>query len=222
MNLGRGRCETIVNNYKGVQGHDGPSGYIGNSGAQGATGAIGDTGYSGLCFRGPKGTQGSTGGLIGYIGATGPPGSPGLTNQIYNTFFTTTSKNLSYNNLGYTDVTGSIISGFNTITLPANQKWAIYWSINQNWADLDNMFYISFKGLDSVTTYKPYVFRNDTPYHLDIDIANNTMCGTGNDSLLDLSISSDTSFTIELWMTTNSITPVIYDTSIFNISLSQI
>jgi hypothetical protein len=211
-----------VNDNKGAQGHVGTSGYIGNSGVQGATGAVGDTGLSGLCFRGSRGVQGPTGNFFGNVGPIGPPGTPGLTNQIYNTSFTTSSTGLSYSNAEYTDVTGSSISGFNTITLPANQRWAIYWSINQNWADPDNMFYISFKGATSAISYKPFVFKDNTPYQLNVDINNNSMCGTGNDSLLDLSSSSDTDFTIELWMTTNSPTPVIYDTSIFNISLSQI
>ena len=219
MNLGKNRC-CINNNNTGPQGAIGKSGYIGAIGSTGVTGATGFTGATGICFRGPKGPQGIQGSQTGAIGAQGPPGN---TNQTYNMHFTLNQNNVNtYGSSEFINITNiGYIDGTNDIELPTNNNWAINWMITCPWVDPSNLFYVSVTDTNNATIIEPYVFNAEHPFVLQESSNSLSLYGSGND-FLDLSLLSDTTFTINLYMKTTGGSSIIFKSAIFNISFKQI
>jgi hypothetical protein len=214
MILGKNRC--CINNNVGPRGPIGKSGIIGEIGSTGVTGVTGSTGATGICYRGPTGPLG----LIGsQNGNTGPQGPPGNTNQIYNAQFTLKQNNVNtYNNSTFVDITNlGFINGTNTIALPTNNAWSIYWTITCPWDDPTNLFYVAVTDINNAIV-TPYVFNEVNSFVLQ---QNGSLYGTGND-FLDLSTILSNTFTINVFMKTNSINSISYQSAIFNISFKQI
>jgi hypothetical protein len=208
MNLGKDRC-CIKRDIKviGSQGMLGKGGDIGDIGYKGYTGHIGYTGPIGICYRGApgsKGFRGDTGGSTGAQGSTGPQGYP-ESKQFLNTYFQTSETTATYDN-NFTDIITGIDIGNNTITLSPNNQWCIQWSVQQDWIDNNNQFYISLEEFyNPGVYYEPYVFNSLNPYHFKDNIGRTQFdyatLGTGND-YLDLSLISETQFNIKLWQKT--------------------
>ena len=185
------------------------------SGGTGETGYIGSTGPTGIAGTpgGPQGLTGPTGPSGGLQGATGPAGigtivnfhigpATGVTVQVSN---------------------GLINNSIASITLlPAQSKWAISWSIQEDVAISNSNFYLAFydHNASSPPTFiyrYPIVFNNNNYFYL--NSGSGITCGTGND-VLDLSGTPITStlFDVELYQggggPTNNVT--IY----FSVSLT--
>jgi hypothetical protein len=207
MNLGKQRC-CIKRDMKvvGPQGISGKGGYIGDMGSQGYTGAIGYTGPIGICYRGAPGLRGFQGYVGSFTGAQGSTGASGYpeNKQFVNAHFQTSESSSTYNN-NFTDIITDIYTGNNRITLSPD-KWSIQWTVQEDWYDNNNQFYISLEETyNQGVYYEPFVFNSSNPYHFNNNVGaiqpNYVTLGTGND-YIDLSSSLETDFNIKLWQKT--------------------
>jgi len=203
MSLGSNRCCLLPTNTNviGPQGADGPYGTIGQIGITGSTGSIGVTGDTGICYRGRQGLQGPQGLQGGSTGNTGPPGPQGAsasTSAINSNFTFTTGSTASYDNTGYTDLTGFTTSSINnSVTLSAG-TYSINWEIVEGWVDPENKFYVR---LNEISYFHPIVFNQTNPCVLYSNSNYNQITGIGND-VITIGVSGV--YSIELLQSTNS------------------
>jgi hypothetical protein len=174
---------------KGIQGDQGPVGHtgpIGPQGVQGATGPTGPMGPTGPCCVGPTGPTGPAGPAGGPTGPIGPAGVGTILNWTGN----------------FSDITIPPINGLiwnsPTISLPAQKKWAVSWSIQENVAISNSNFYLAFYD-NTTTAIQPTIVFNSAQYFY-LNSGSGITCGTGND-VLDLTTTPITSisFDIELY-----------------------
>ena len=178
-------CNIKAKGTPGDQGPVGNTGPIGPQGVQGATGPTGPMGPTGPCCVGPTGPTGPTGPAGGPTGPIGPAGA----GTIVNTNFYFLGISIPVNN-------GMIVNG-NFITIPAGQKWAVSWSIQENVAISNSNFYLAFVDNTSpATTYYPIVFNNTQYFYL--NSGSGITCGTGND-VLNLTGTTFTNIDLELY-----------------------
>jgi hypothetical protein len=188
-------CGSKSKGIQGDQGENGNTGPIGPVGYQGATGPVGPTGPQGLCCVGPTGLTGPTGPSGGLQGATGPAGIGTIVNFHIGPTAAAVTVPVSI---------GLINNSIASITLlPAQSKWAISWSIQENVAISNSNFYLAFYDLNASSPptliYRyPIVFNNTNYFYL--NSGSGITCGTGND-VLDLSGTPITStlFDVELY-----------------------
>ena len=201
MSLGSNRCCLLPTNTTilGPQGAYGPYGAIGQIGITGSTGSIGVTGDTGLCYRGRQGLQGPQGLQGGSTGNTGPPGpqgESGSTDATNSNFTFTTGSTSSYDNTGYTDLTGFTTSSINNSVILSAGTYSINWEIVEGWVDPENNFYVR---LNKTNYYYPRVFNQNNPCVLYSNY--NQITGIGNDviTIVDPGV-----YSIELLQSTNS------------------
>ena len=220
MSLGSNRCCSLPTNTNvvGPQGANGPYGSIGQIVITGSTGSIGVTGATGLCYRGRQGLQGPVGdqgGLTGNTGPPGPQGDSGSTNGINCNFSFTTGSTASYDNTGFTDLTGFTTSLTNSVVLSAG-TYSINWEILEGWTDAENKFYVRFNKL-GLGFLSPIVFNASSPCVL---YSNSTqITGIGND-IITISISNSGLYSIELLQSTNSTNIIQIGTKSINFSIT--
>ena len=216
MSLGSNRCCLLPTNkyVNASQGDIGPHGYIGQIGITGPTGSIGVTGATGLCYRGrqgPQGPQGLQGGSTGNTGPPGPQGASGSTVAINSYFTFTTSSTATYDNTGYTDLTGFATSITNSVTLLAG-KYSINWEILEGWTDTQNKFYVRLSG---PVDKEPTIFNSSSPCVL---YSNSTqITGIGNDVI---TIVDPGDYSIELLQSTNSTSTIQIGTKLIKFSIT--
>jgi hypothetical protein len=186
-------CDSKLKGAQGDQGENGNTGPIGPVGYKGATGPQGAQGPQGNCCVGRTGPTGPVGPAGGPQGPTGPAGVGTILNLKTNFSGITVPPNI-----GFIDNSISLIT-----IIPAQSKWAISWSIQENVAISNSNFYLAFLDLTASSPppliYRyPIVFNNNQNFYL--NSGSGITCGTGND-VLDLSGTpiSSTLFDVELY-----------------------
>ena len=186
-------CDSKLKGAQGDQGENGNTGPIGPVGYKGATGPQGAQGPQGNCCVGRTGPTGPVGPAGGPQGPTGPTGVGTIVNFNIGPSVVTVPVSIDL-------IDNSIAS---ITLLPAQSKWAISWSIQENVAISNSNFYLAFYDINASSPptliYRyPIVFNNNQYFYL--NSGSSITCGTGND-VLDLSGTpiTSTSFDVELY-----------------------